>query len=146
MNNQTHVTVIYINAPISSVWRGLTSAEFTRQYFHATDIESDWKPGSQVTFFNQDRSVAVEGTVIESLPPHKLSYTWHVRYNEAASAELPSQVTFELETISDATKLTLRHDHFPDKSVVFPQIEEGWIAILSNLKTLLETNQVMAIS
>ncbi|MBQ61556.1 MAG: hypothetical protein CMQ19_05710 [Gammaproteobacteria bacterium] len=30
--------------------------------------------------------------------------------------------------------------------MVYPQISNGWMAILSNLKTLLETDSVMAVS
>tara|TARA_R110002072_G_scaffold104099_3_gene228436 strand:- start:8694 stop:9128 length:435 start_codon:yes stop_codon:yes gene_type:complete len=141
-----HVSVIFIHASLEQVWIGITSPEFTRQYFHNTDIESDWQAGSPVTFYNQDKSIAVAGEVIEARPSEFLRYSWHVRYNPAATQEKPSRVTFELETKNDATKLTVTHDEFPDNSVVYPQITEGWIAILCNLKTLLETNKVMAIS
>ncbi len=141
-----HVSVIYIKASREEVWQGLTSAEFTRLYFHQTDIESDWQVGSEVTYFNQDKSVAVKGKIHEFSYPEKLSYTWHVHYNDQAKLEAPSRVTFELDTVEDATKLTLIHDRFPDGTVVLEPITEGWPAILSNLKTLLETDQVMTVS
>ncbi len=141
-----HVSVIYIHAGLDKVWQGITSSEFTRQYFHQTDIQSTWKKGDDVTFFNPDKSIAVAGTILEARAPKHLSYTWHVRYNEDAEKETPSRVTFDLETVEDATKLTLTHDEFPKNSVVYPQVNEGWIAILCNLKTLIETEQVMAIS
>ena len=141
-----HVSVIYIKASQESVWQGLTSAEFTRQYWHQTDIESTWEPGSSVTFYNPDKSVAVVGIVLEADFPNKLSYTWHVHYNEQAKLETPSRVSFELETIADATRLTLVHDHFPEGTVLFEPIQQGWPAILSNLKTLIETDEVMAVS
>jgi uncharacterized protein YndB with AHSA1/START domain len=146
MSNDKHVCSIYIKAEPESIWKALTTSEFTRKYFHATDIQSDWKPGSSVTYFNQDGSIAVLGKVLNANPPHELSITWHVHYNEAARKESPSKVSFLLEPAEDATKLTVIHDDFPLNSVVFPQISEGWIAILSNLKTLLETGSVMAIS
>ena len=146
MNKQEHVSVIYIKASPDSVWQALTSAEFTRQYFHSTDIRSDWTQDATVTFYNQDQSVAVEGKVLVVDKPNKLSYTWHVHYNPEAKAEEPSRVTYLLESVEDSTKLTLIHDHFPAESVVYQQINEGWIAILCNMKTLLETDSVMAIS
>lgn len=141
-----HISVIYIQADLDQVWQGITSAEFTRRYWHKTDIESDWQVGADVTFYNPDKSVAVAGKVLKSEPPNHLSYTWHVHYNPEAKKEAPSRVAFDLEAVADATKLTVTHDDFPINSVVFAQIDEGWIAILSNLKTLLETEQVMAIS
>jgi len=146
MNEQKHVSVIYIKTTAEKLWIALTSAEFTRQYFHATDIESDWCVDSKVTYYNQDKSIAVEGRILEIDKPHKLRYTWHVHYNEAAKLEEPSEVTFLLEENEDATKLTVTHDQFPVDSVVYPQINEGWIAILCNLKTLIETDSVMSIS
>jgi uncharacterized protein YndB with AHSA1/START domain len=150
MNTQTtderHVSVIYIKASLDAVWQGLTSPEFTRQYFHATEIESSWEEGSSVTYFNQDRTVAVAGTVLEVSKPDILRISWHVHYNPEAKREAPSQVTYLLETAEDATKLTVIHDGFPENSVVYPEIQKGWIAILSNLKTLLETDSVMSTS
>ena len=101
---------------------------------------------SAATYYNQDDSIAVAGTVIESSYPNRLSYTWHVHYDPIAFKETPSRVTFQLDPVEDATRLTLIHDEFEADSVVLPNITEGWIAILSNLKTLVETGQVMAVS
>ena len=146
MTEQQHRTVIYIKAQPEQVWEALTSAKFTRQYFHSTDIESDWTTGAKVTFYNPDKSIAIEGEILEADRPNKLSYTWHVHYNPAAKLEAPSRVSFLLDELEDSTKLTVVHDNFPPDSVVLPQISEGWIAILCNMKTLLETDTVMAIS
>ena len=143
---QRHVSVIYIKAAAEQVWEGLTNPEFTRRYFHATDIDSDWCVNSKVTYYNQDKSVAVEGRVLEVDKPNKLRISWHVHYNPEAKLEAPSQVCFLLEEVDDAIRLTVIHDQFPADSVVFPNIQSGWIAIISNLKTLLETESVMAIS
>ncbi|MBQ73729.1 MAG: ATPase [Gammaproteobacteria bacterium] len=146
MSKDKYVCTIYIKAEPDRVWEALTTAEFTRRYFHATDIQSDWKPGSAVTYLNQDGSTAVEGKVLTAEPFKKLSFTWHVHYNELAKKEKASKVTFLFEQVEDSTKLTLIHEDFPEKSVVYPQISNGWMAILSNLKTLLETDSVMAVS
>lgn len=144
--NEAHLCVIYIKASREAVWEALTSPEFTRRYFHATEVESDWQPGSAVIYYDRDRAVAVKGEVLEADYPARLSFSWHVHYDPKARRETPSRVTFTLETVEDATKLTLLHDRFPADSVVLPRIADGWIAILSNLKTLLETGGVMAVS
>lgn len=145
-NKGKHVSVIYIKATPEQVWQGLTSPEFTRRYFHNTDVKSDWKQGSEVLYLNQDESVAVKGQILEVKYPTLLSYTWHIHYDEESNKEGPSKVTFSLEQVNDATKLTLIHDDFPEGSVVLPRISEGWVAILCNLKTLMETRDVMSIS
>ena len=146
MSEQKHVSVIYIKAEPQTVWEALTSAEFTRQYLHATDVESDFKVGSSIIFYNADKSIAIAGEVLEVEVHKKLSFTWHVHYNPEAIKEVPSRVTYLLEKSEEATKLTLIHDNFPPASVVYPVINEGWIPILSNLKTLLETGASMSIS
>ncbi len=141
-----HVCTIYIKSTPETVWQGLTDAAFTSQYFHSTSIESTWQKGSEVTYRNQDGSIAVAGEVITADHPRELSFTWHVHYNEQAKKERPSRVTFLLEPVEDSTKLTLIHDDFDEGTVVLPNVSEGWIAILSNLKTLIETDEVMAVS
>ncbi len=146
MSDQKHVSVIYIKADPETVWTALTSPEFTRRYLHTTDVESDFEPGSGITFYNQDRSIAIAGEILEVQPCRKLSFTWHVHYNPEAVKEIPSRVTYLLEQVEEATKLTLIHDNFPPNTVVYPVINEGWIPILSNLKTLLETGDAMSIS
>ena len=141
-----HVCTIYIKASREAVWQALTEGEFTTRYFHSTRIESSWTTGAEVTYFNRDGSIAVKGSILAADYPSLLSFTWHVHYNPDAKRERPSRVTFELTEVEDATRLTLVHDDFDEGSVVLPNISEGWIAILSNLKTLLETGDVMAVS
>lgn len=145
-NSHKHVAEITIRASRETVWEALTSPVFTRQYFHETDIESDWTPGADVTFYNQDRTTAVVGKVLLVERPSRLSFTWHVHYNPVAKREKPSRVTYELIEIEGATRLTVIHDQFEEGSVVLPQVTGGWDDILSKLKALLETGEATAIS
>jgi len=146
MTNNSHLCVIYIKAEPEKIWEALTTANFTRQYFHHTNVESDWQKGSDVTFYNQDGSIAIKGEVLVSSFPSNLSISWHVHYDETAKKEPPSRVSFTLEKVEETTKLTVFHDQFIENSVVLPNITEGWIAILSNLKTLVETGKTLTIS
>ncbi|MDA0788361.1 MAG: SRPBCC family protein [Proteobacteria bacterium] len=142
-----HQCVIYIQASRERVWEGLTTPGFTQRYFHETRVESDWQLGSDVIYYNPDRTVAVAGKVLEMEYPRRLSFTWQVHYDRQARQESPSRVTFTLDQVAgEATCLTVLHDQFPADSVVLPQISRGWIAILSNLKTLLETGNTMTVS
>ena len=50
MNPPDFVYVTVIAAPPEKVWEALTSAEFTRQYWHSTRVQSDWQEGGQVHF------------------------------------------------------------------------------------------------
>ncbi len=58
-------------------------------------------------------------------------------------AEPRSKVTFILEPVDDLVKLTVIHDDFMEGSAILPEISQGWPAILSNLKTYLETGETL---
>ncbi len=139
-----HVYVMYIRTAPEKLWQAITDPDFTRRYFHDTDIASEWKPGDPVTYRMQDGRLAVDGEVIEADPPKRLSYSWHVLYDDDASKETPSRVTWEIEPLGDVCKLTLVHEDFPEGSVVYEGVGQGWPGILSSLKTLLETGEPLA--
>lgn len=55
--------------------------------------------------------------------------------------ERPSRVTFEPEPFKRQTRLTVVHDDFDEGSRIFGMICQGWPAVLSSLKSLLETGR-----
>ena len=62
-----------------------------------------------------------------------------VRSTTSSSAQRPSRVTIEIAPFKDQVRLTVTHDDFDEGSVVFEKITEGWPAVLSSLKSYLET-------
>jgi uncharacterized protein YndB with AHSA1/START domain len=55
-----------------------------------------------------------------------------------------SRVAFEIEPATETSvKLTVVHDGFAPDSEMLKGISQGWPAILSNLKTLLETGETL---
>jgi uncharacterized protein YndB with AHSA1/START domain/DNA-binding transcriptional ArsR family regulator len=143
VNNNEFAYETYIKAPQKRVWEALTNAEFTSQYFYATQVDSTWEAGAAVNYRNSSGDVAVEGKVIEVDPPHKLVITWHVLYDETAKAEEPSRVTFSLQAVNGQTRLRILHDQFPENTVLLDRISEGWPWIVASLKSLLETGQAL---
>ena len=132
----------YIRASAEKVWEALTDPEFTRQYFHATAIESTWQVGAPVRYEGEN-GTAVDGEVLEIVPGEKLSISWHVLYDDDAAREAPSRVTFSIEALAQQTKLRIVHDSFPEASVVFKRISQGWPWIIASLKSLLETGEAL---
>ena len=141
-----HIYEIYIGTTPEKLWQALTTPEYTRRYFHQTLIASDWREGAEVLFTMENGEKAVSGTILEVDPPRRLSYTWRVHYDAELEGEAPSRVSFEIEALEGACKLTLIHDDFPEDSAVYPHVSKGWSAIICNLKTLLETGQPIPIS
>ncbi len=139
------IYVSVIAAPPESVWRGLTTAEFTRQYWHNTDVQSDFKVGSPIVFLVGDE-VGCEGRILVADHPRELSYSWHFPRNPQTAAESPSRVRFLLEAIPQGTRLTVIHDQFDDESVTREMVTSGWPLVLGGLKTLLETGRAVDFS
>ena len=134
---------IYIRADARNIWDALTQPEFTAQYFHATRIESDWQVGSKVIYRSPDDTLAVDGEVLEVDPPTRLVITWRALYSEEFSREGFSKVTFEIAPVDESVcKLAVLHNEFPDGSQLYEHVK-GWVAIISSLKSLLETGEAM---
>ncbi len=152
------VYTTYIRATQEELWRALTDPAFTRRYWGLA-WESDWKPGSLVALRLGPGDVAIAGpaqVVLESEPGRRLSYTWPSFTPEwaaaygvsderlaALAAEPRSTVTFDIEPLGDQVRLTVVHGGFEPGSAVLPGIAGGWPRILSSLKTLLETGDVL---
>jgi uncharacterized protein YndB with AHSA1/START domain len=137
---------IWIRTTPETLWAAITEGEWTHRYFHQTRIESDWKPGSPMVMWMDDGRKAVESQVLEYDPHRRLSYTWAVRYNDELAREAPSRVTWEIEAYDGLCRLRLIHDRFPAESKVADEVAGGWMAILSNLKSVLETGEALPVS
>jgi uncharacterized protein YndB with AHSA1/START domain len=131
--------VIFIATTPEKIWEALTSGEFTRRYWGGLRIRSDWAVGSRVEHVSEDGRIGLQGEVLEAEPPRLLSYTFHMQISSEHRAERPSRVTFAIEPVGAMVKLTLPHEDFDPGSPTFENTRHGWPAILSSLKSLLET-------
>ena len=139
MDKPPFVYVTYINTTPEKLWEALTDGEFTRQYWGGRRIESEWKLGSSVRHVREDGGVDWEGEVLQAQPPRLLSYTFHMQISARHRGERPSRVTFELASVGSVVKLTVTHDDFDAESATFETTRHGWPAIISSLKSLLES-------
>jgi len=139
MSKPTHVFVIFIRTTPEKLWQAITDPDFTVRYYHETRFESDLRPGSPYAYVMEDGRNAIEGIVLESEPPRRLVMTFSMRYNPTLAADPPSRQTWEIEPQGEVCKLTVIHDDFPEETATFNVVGGGKMAILSSLKTLLET-------
>ena len=138
------IYISYIETTPEKLWEALTSSEFTRLYWWNTSVVSDWTVGSPFSLVLNGKTTDV-GEILEAERPRRLSYTFRHILNEAARQELPSRVTFVLEQYGKLVKLTLTHEDFAEGSVVIDGISKGWPAIMSSLKSLLESGTALVI-
>jgi uncharacterized protein YndB with AHSA1/START domain len=144
MRKPEFVYVTYIETTPERLWEALTSSEFSKRYWFNTELKSDWKVGSPFALVMNGTTTDV-GEILEVDRPRRLSYTFHHVLSEAARKERPTKVTFNLEPHGKLVKLTLTHEDFEEGSVILDGISRGWPAILSSLKSLLESGTALAI-
>ncbi len=137
----TYVYVTYISATPDQVWRALTDADLTARYWAHANV-SDWQVGSPWEHRRVDGSGAVDvtGTVLEADPPTRLVITFED--SDEQRPDGPSVVTFLLEPVGDIVRLTVTHENLPNADM-HQGISRGWPAVLANLKSLLETGDVL---
>jgi uncharacterized protein YndB with AHSA1/START domain len=140
------VYVTYIAAPPEKVWAALTNAEFTRQYFFGRTVEIEQKVGGNFILRMPDGRVDVEGKVLECDPPRRLAVTWRVMWIEDMRKLPECLVTYEIEPLGEAVRLTMSESHqweVPDEILAGGRM--GWPLILSSLKSLLETGKPIVV-
>jgi uncharacterized protein YndB with AHSA1/START domain len=116
------------------------------QYFYGSVVESTLEPGTPWLGWSSDHSRQfVDGEVLESDPPRKLSHTWRALYDEETATEPHSRVSWEIEAQEGGvTKLTVVHDRLEESPKTALNVAGGWSYVLSGLKTLLETGKPLA--
>lgn len=140
------VYTIYIASTPDKVWQALTSAEFSRRYFSGFAIEADLQIGGAFVARAPDGSVHISGEVIECEPPRRLTVTWNVNWPQLVEKLGPTLVTYDIEPAGDAVRLTMAQSHDrPIDDDILSGGRQGWPAILSSLKSLLETGEPLII-
>jgi len=141
MNPPALVYVSYIASTPERVWEALTDPELIQQYWCERRVESTWQPGALVTYWAdaERRTLDVTGEILRAEPPRVLAYTFQAYPGGEVLRERPSRVTFEIAPFGNGVvRLTMTHDEFVPDSAVLPGVRNGWPAILSSLKSLLE--------
>jgi uncharacterized protein YndB with AHSA1/START domain len=138
--------VTYIRTTPEKVWEALTTPEFIRKYWSGFHIKSDWKVGSSVELIDAEGTLGDHGVVLRLERPYLLSYSWKNAWLPELRDERTSRVTFEITPEKPAkgtVRLTIVHDEFDPGSKLYEGIKDGWPAILSSLKSLLETGTAL---
>ena len=140
------VYTIYIASTAEKVWQALTSAEFSRKYFFGNAVEVELRVGGAYIVRTPDGALHISGEVIECDPPRRLTVTFNVNWPALVEKLGPTLVTYEIEAAGDAVRLTMLQSH--DRAIsddILSGGRQGWPAILSSLKSVLETGAPLAI-
>jgi uncharacterized protein YndB with AHSA1/START domain len=148
MSLPAHVYQIYIAATPEQVWAAITESEWTKRYFHATEFIEPPQLGKPYLTVVDGRA-AVDGMIEEMQPPAgkragRFVHTWHTRYDAELEHEPPSRVEWTVESAGEGlTRLRLVHDNLEQSPLTWENVKDGWVWILDNMKTLLETGHAL---
>jgi uncharacterized protein YndB with AHSA1/START domain len=142
MSDTHFLYVTYIRTTPEKLWEALTKPEFTRQYWFGAHQETEWKEGSPWKLVLDDGRVADSGDILEIDPPKRLVLKWQNELRPEVKADGYTRCSITLEPSGDTVKLTIAHeaDH-PHKHIA--NVSNGWPAVLSSLKSLIETGHAL---
>jgi uncharacterized protein YndB with AHSA1/START domain len=141
MAESRFVYVTFIRTTPEKLWQALMDPEFTRRYWCEVVFESEWKPGAAWRSLAPDGRVTDSGEILEYDQPRRLVKTWRNEFKPELRVEGYSRLTFELEKVADAVKLTVLHEIDRPDSKLIDAVAGGWPIILASLKSLLETGE-----
>ena len=140
------VYTIYIAATPERVWEALTTAELSRQYFFGNAVEIDLRVGGAFIARAPDGSLHIGGEVFECDPPRKLTVSFNVNWPGLIEQLGPTLVSYEIEQAGSAVRLTMTESHDrPISDDILSGGRAGWPAMLSSLKSLLETGTPLTV-
>ncbi|MGZ3273718.1 MAG: SRPBCC family protein [Caulobacteraceae bacterium] len=143
MADSTFIYVTYIRTTPQTLWRALTTPEFIGQYWLGATAEAEWRKGGPWKLVFPDGRVADSGEIVDFEPERLLVIKWRNEWSPEFKEEGWSFCTMELEPMDDAVKLTVSHTMERENAKFIGAVGGGWPRILSNLKSLLETGQVV---
>ena len=133
---------IYIKTTPERLWEAITNPEMRRKYQFGVNLSSDWTPGSPYQCTAGSPTIAIfAGENLEVDPPRRLVQSFNALWSDDVKQQGTSRVTWEIEPIGDSCRLTVIHDQLREGASA--EIYGGWPQILSGLKTLLETGEIL---
>jgi uncharacterized protein YndB with AHSA1/START domain/DNA-binding transcriptional ArsR family regulator len=133
---------IYIKTTPERLWEAITDEAMRQKYNFGVGVSSDWTPGSPYEAVHPGAGVSIAaGENLEVDPPRRLVQSFNALWSDDVKDEGTSRVTWEIEQVEDSCRLTVTHDQLREGAN--DEIYGGWPMILSGLKTLLETGEVL---
>lgn len=139
-------TEIFINASTEKVWKAFIEPNQFFMAFYAADIRSTFAIGDRIEYaglYNGEPTVHIYGEILEYEQGKLLAYTDHPgpMFHEN-HADLKARVRVTFQAMGDSTQITLTNDQFAENNPMAAEAKQ-WYLILSNLKTWVETGELM---
>jgi uncharacterized protein YndB with AHSA1/START domain len=139
--SDTAVFEIYIKASPEKIWDAITDPAQRAKYSFGVQTHSDWTTGSSYRAGMPGVVDIAEGENVLVEPHRLLVQTFNALWSDDVRAQGTTRVTWEIEQVGDSCRLTVVHDQLPASANA--ELYGGWPMILSGLKTLLETGELL---
>jgi uncharacterized protein YndB with AHSA1/START domain len=155
----TQVYRIFIRATPQRIWDAITDPEWTQRFGYGLRDVYELRPGGTYRGLGNAGmqamgfpDVVVDGEVIEADPPRRLVVTWRMAMDPTLNAEGFTRLTYEIvEGKGGVSRLSVIHDLAgrPGHAAMVAGVLQGpgegggWLWILSDLKSLLESGERM---
>ena len=156
----TQIYRVFIKATPQAIWDAITTPEWTQRFGYGLRDEFDLRPGGRYRGYATEPmramgapEVVVDGEVIEADPPRRLVITWRMAMDPSMAAEGHTRLTYEIvEGRHGVSRLSVIHDltGTPGHAAMVagdqqgPGAGGGWMWILSDLKSVLESGMPMS--
>lgn len=130
-----------VQAPVAKVWDALVTPATIKKYMFGSDVASDFKKGSPITFKGewQGRKYEDKGVILDVQPKKKLAYShFSPLTGKPDKPENYHNVTIELADKGKQTEVTLTQDNNEDEKDR-DHSQKNWEMMLSGLKKVLES-------
>lgn len=138
---QTAVFEIFIKTTPERLWRAITDPEARANYSFGVLTRSDWTTGSSYRAGIDGVVDIASGENLVVDPPRLLVQTYQALWSDEVRSLGTTRVTWEIEQVGDSCRLTVVHDQLPPGASA--ELYGGWPMILSGVKTLLETGELL---
>jgi len=137
----TAVFEVFIKTTPERLWAAITDPVERAKYSFGLEVHSSWQEGDAYTAIAPGGIDLVSGENITVQPPRLLVQTFNALWSDDVKAQPTTRVTWEIEPVGTSCRLTVIHDQLPADANA--ELYGGWPMILSGLKTLVETGELL---
>jgi len=140
-DNLVATATVNVAASADEVWHAITDPDLVAKYYFGTRVESDWHPGSPITWSGEyeGKEYRDHGTVLDAVPGERVI---HTHFSPLSGREdVPENyhtLTWRLQPDGEGTKLTLTQDNNHSYEEV-EHSEGNWQQVLEGLKGVAES-------
>jgi uncharacterized protein YndB with AHSA1/START domain len=137
---------MFIRTSPETLWNALTDGAITQHWYTLNSrVESTWAVGAPYQYVGPGEMVLIHGEVEAAQPNTRLAMSFNPDFLPEPVRGATSRVVYDLAPAGDTVRLTLTHEGLDPHNPTTPTITIGWAAVISSLKSYLETGSALNI-